>query len=92
MALGQIISLLIIGALAGTAAASLLGRYQKSKKTGGLVRNTVIGVLGALLGGFLFHALHISLPSALSKGITVADIITAFIGAVLVIVAVDIVG
>ena len=90
MNLGQILALLIVGALAGTAAATLLGRFKKGK-AGGLLRNTVMGVLGALVGGFLFHALHISLPSSLSRGITVADIIIAFVGAVLVIVGVDLI-
>lgn len=93
MDLGQIIALVIVGALAGTAATSVLGgRFLKGKKSNDLLRNTVIGVLGAVVGGFLFRALDISLPDALSKGITVADIVVAFVGAMVVIVAASIIG
>ncbi len=92
MDLGQIIALIIVGALAGTAATTLLGKRFGGKKSNDLIRNTVVGVLGAVVGGFLFNALDITLPDALSKGITVADVVVAFVGAVVVIVAASIIG
>jgi uncharacterized membrane protein YeaQ/YmgE (transglycosylase-associated protein family) len=82
MDLGQIISLIIVGALAGTAATRVTGDKKKGNT---LLRNTLVGILGALVGGFILHALDISLPDALSAGITVADIVVAFVGALIVI-------
>lgn len=83
LSLGDIIALIIIGALAGSAAARVLG--QRSKKKGELVKNTLIGVVGAVIGSFLFRLLDLSLPSALQGSISVADVIIAFIGALVVI-------
>ena len=85
METGEIIALLIVGALAGTAAATLLGE-RRDKSTRNLVRNTVIGVLGALIGGFLFDALDIDLPAVLDAEITLAKILVAFVGALVVLV------
>ncbi|MBN1965894.1 MAG: GlsB/YeaQ/YmgE family stress response membrane protein [Anaerolineae bacterium] len=89
MDLGEILALIIVGALAGTVAAALMGR-RAIKVSGSLVRNTVLGIVGALVGGFVFHALDISLPDSLQAGITVADVVVAFLGAILVIFVVDI--
>jgi uncharacterized membrane protein YeaQ/YmgE (transglycosylase-associated protein family) len=82
MEIGEIIALIIVGALAGTAAASMMGMRGKSSR---LIRNTIIGIIGALVGGFLFELLDISLPEVLDASISLADVIVAFIGAVLVI-------
>jgi uncharacterized membrane protein YeaQ/YmgE (transglycosylase-associated protein family) len=82
MELGEIIALIMVGVLAGTAAASVMGMRGKGSR---LIRNTIIGILGALVGGFLFGLLDISLPEILDASITLADAIVAFIGAVLVI-------
>ncbi len=82
----DILALLIIGAMAGTAAAAVL-RGQQSTKTSDWVRNTVIGVLGALVGGFLFDILNLNddLPKILSGTLTPADVLVAFVGAIIVI-------
>ena len=82
----DILALLIIGAVAGTAAAAVL-RGQQSAKTSGWIRNTVIGVLGALGGGFLFDVLNLNddLPKILSGTLTPADVLVAFVGALIVI-------
>ncbi|MFP4321739.1 MAG: GlsB/YeaQ/YmgE family stress response membrane protein [Anaerolineales bacterium] len=85
LSLGDIIALIIIGILAGTAAAQLVYRDKRQKSTSALLRNTFIGLAGALVGSLLFRVLDISLPEALQGSITVADILTAFIGAVVVI-------
>ncbi len=84
----DILALLIIGALAGTAAASVL-RGQASTKRSDWIRNTVIGVLGALVGGFLFDVLNLNddLPKILSGTLTPADVLVAFVGALIVIAA-----
>jgi uncharacterized membrane protein YeaQ/YmgE (transglycosylase-associated protein family) len=85
METGEIIALLIVGALAGTAAATLLGE-RRNRTTTDLIRNTVIGVLGALIGGFLFNALDITMPDVLKADITLANILVAFVGALILLV------
>jgi uncharacterized membrane protein YeaQ/YmgE (transglycosylase-associated protein family) len=53
----------------------------------GFVTAVVVGLLGALLGGFLFTVLHIQVPAAFNGGITLAwaDMFVAFIGAVIIL-------
>ena len=58
ISIGEIIVWLIIGALAGT----LAGRLITFTKRGfGFWVNTGVGMLGALVGGFLFRLFHIDL-------------------------------
>ena len=83
MEAGQIIALIIIGALAGTGAMSVTGR--RNKKSGGWLTNTVIGILGAVIGGYIFDALHINLPEILEASVSLANLLVAFIGALIVI-------
>lgn len=83
----DILALLIVGAVAGTAAAAVL-RGRGSAGRSDWLRNTVIGVLGALVGGFLFDALDLTLPDILSGALTPADVLVAFVGALIVIAAV----
>ena len=67
---------LIIGAVAGWLAGVLV------KGSGfGLVGDLIVGILGALLGGWLFGVLGISL----GMGDLVGSLITATIGAVLLL-------
>ncbi|GIK65044.1 MAG: hypothetical protein BroJett018_28380 [Chloroflexota bacterium] len=82
----DILALLIVGAVAGTAAAAIL-RGQAATKRSDWIRNTVIGVLGALVGGFLFDILNLNdeLPKILSGTLTPADVLVAFVGALVVI-------
>jgi uncharacterized membrane protein YeaQ/YmgE (transglycosylase-associated protein family) len=78
----QIITWIIIGLIAGLLASILVrgGRY-------GFIGSIVIGLLGALLGGFLFTVLHIQLPAAFDGGIMLrwADILVAFVGALIIL-------
>ena len=81
--IGEIIVWLIVGALAGT----LAGRLVTFTKHGfGLWINMGIGMLGALVGGFLFRLFHIDLGLGEIK-VTFEDLISAFIGSVLCIIA-----
>jgi uncharacterized membrane protein YeaQ/YmgE (transglycosylase-associated protein family) len=86
----DIIVLIVIGALAGSAAASILGR-RKPSTTSNWLRNTAIGVLGALIGPVLFNALDISLPEFLEGTMTAADMLVALVGALIVIVVADLI-
>ena len=77
MDLQQIIVFLLIGAAAGWLAGQIL-------KGGGFgaVGNIIVGILGALVGGWLFKALNISIGG----GEWVGPIVTATVGAVVLLV------
>jgi uncharacterized membrane protein YeaQ/YmgE (transglycosylase-associated protein family) len=78
----QVIMWLIIGALAG----SLAGMLMKREKKGfGLFSNLLIGLIGALIGGFLLDLLNINL--GLGKlTISFEDLIAAFAGSLIFLV------
>jgi uncharacterized membrane protein YeaQ/YmgE (transglycosylase-associated protein family) len=77
----QVITWLIIGLIAGYFA-SLLIRGQVSAEG-----SIIVGLLGAVVGGFLFSILGIPVPQSLTEGVTLRfiDIIVAFIGAIIVL-------
>ncbi len=80
----DLVALLLVGFVAGTAAATLVeGRHA----SGRWLRNGVIGVLGAFLGKVIFDLLGISdkLPDVLNGSITVAEIVIAIVGAAILI-------
>jgi len=72
----ELLIFLAIGLVAGWLAGMLLGG-------GGLIRNLVIGVIGSFVGGWLLTAANIALPI---DNALLSQIITATIGAVVVIV------
>lgn len=74
---------IIVGGLAGYAAGSLLRRGSF-----GIVGNIIIGIIGALLGGFLFNALNIQLNL---PNINLGDLLIAFVGAVIVVLVLGLV-
>jgi uncharacterized membrane protein YeaQ/YmgE (transglycosylase-associated protein family) len=82
----DLVALLIIGFIAGTAAASLAGSRSAARMW---LRNGVLGVLGAFLGSAIFDLLDVTddIPHALMGTITVADILVAIVGAIILIVA-----
>src|SRR6185503_15594456 len=82
ISIGEIIVWLIIGALAGT----LAGRLITFTKRGfGFWVNTGVGMLGALVGGFLFRLFHIDLGLGELK-MTFEVLISAFAGSLLCII------
>ena len=83
ISIGELIVWLIIGALAG----SLAGRLVTFTKRGfGLWVNMGVGMLGALVGGFLLRLFHIDLGLGEIK-ITFEDLISAFVGSLVCIFA-----
>ena len=83
MTISKIIVWLIIGALAGT----LAGRLVTFSKQGlGFWTNLGLGMLGAVVGGGLFWLLGIDLGLGEIK-ITFEDLISAFVGSLLCVVA-----
>ena len=76
-----ILAALIIGAIAGWLAGLIV------RGAGfGLIGNMVVGIIGALVAGWLLPQLHIELASG-----TVGAIINATIGAVIVLVVLSLV-
>lgn len=72
----ELLYVLLIGALAGWLAGNVLrgGGF-------GLLINIILGIIGAFVGNWLFHALGISIGSGV-----VGDLITGFIGSVVVLI------
>jgi uncharacterized membrane protein YeaQ/YmgE (transglycosylase-associated protein family) len=71
-----IIVFLAIGLIAGWLASLVLGG-------GGLLRNLIVGVIGSFVGGYVLNLAGIRLPI---DNVWVSSIVTATIGALLVIV------
>ena len=67
---------LLTGLVAGWIASLVLGG-------GGLLRNLVVGVIGALVGGYVLKLADVALPIG---NVWVSDLVTAVIGAIIVIV------
>jgi uncharacterized membrane protein YeaQ/YmgE (transglycosylase-associated protein family) len=76
----QVITWIIVGLIAGVLAGVLIRGQRFS-----FLSSVIVGLLGALLGGFLVSVLNIQLP--VSGGITLAwaDILVAFFGAVIIL-------
>jgi uncharacterized membrane protein YeaQ/YmgE (transglycosylase-associated protein family) len=73
----EVIAWLIVGALAG----SLAGMLVKRRKEGfGRVLNLAIGLVGALIGGFLFKVLHIQLGLLGAVTITSEQVVAGVCG------------
>ncbi|MEO9296417.1 GlsB/YeaQ/YmgE family stress response membrane protein [Devosia alba] len=71
----ELLIFLAIGLVAGWLAGLVLGG-------GGLLRNLIVGVIGAFVGGWLLSVANISLPIG---NVLLSQIITATIGALVVI-------
>ena len=81
--LDQIIVWLLIGAIAGTLAGAMV---KRSKKGFGVFSNLGIGLVGALIGGALFRLFRLDLGLG-SISISLEDIVAAFAGSVLFLIA-----
>jgi uncharacterized membrane protein YeaQ/YmgE (transglycosylase-associated protein family) len=81
--LGSALTAIIIGIVSGFLA-SLFVRGR----TMNVLSTMVVGLLGALVGNFLFGLLNVPISPALLDGITLRfiDIVVSFIGAVLILI------
>ncbi|MEO1038957.1 MAG: GlsB/YeaQ/YmgE family stress response membrane protein [Pseudomonadota bacterium] len=70
---------LIIWLLIGLAAGYLAGVVMKGQRPFGLIGDLILGLLGAVVGGFLLGLL------GFASGGLIASLVTAFIGAVVLI-------
>lgn len=75
----QVITWVIIGLIAG-----FLANLVVRGRGMGLTGNVLVGLVGAVIGGFLLGLLQID-RSAFNVTINLTDIIAAFIGAVIVL-------
>ncbi len=83
LTIGQFIVWLIVGGLAG----NLAGRLVTLSREGlGWWSNLGVGMVGALIGGLLFRIFHINMGLGDLK-VTFEDLIAAFLGSLLFIVA-----
>jgi uncharacterized membrane protein YeaQ/YmgE (transglycosylase-associated protein family) len=74
----DVVWFLLIGLVAGWLASILI------KVRGlGLAEKLVVGVIGAVLGGYIFRALPVEFP--VSGGTTVGSLITATVGAAILL-------
>jgi uncharacterized membrane protein YeaQ/YmgE (transglycosylase-associated protein family) len=81
----NIIWFLIIGAIAGW----LAGMVMKGKKGYGILGNIIVGCIGSLIGGFLFDLFGISLSLGIKYEGLVTSLITAFIGAIILLLIIN---
>jgi len=75
MSIEQLVIWIVVGGIAGIFADAVIKGIRLD-----LVGRVVVGILGAFLGGWLFDVLGITIGSGL-----VSDVITAFVGAVLLL-------
>lgn len=77
---GELITWIIIGLLAGTAAGVIVTHNRRGF---GWLLNLSLGLVGAFVGGLFFNALKIQIASNIA--VSLDDIISAVVGAVLVV-------
>ena len=80
MALSSIIVWIIVGGIAGTIADWLVSGVRL-----GCLGTVVVGIIGAFIGGWLLGVLHVSIGTGI-----VNDIITASIGAIVLLLGIRI--
>jgi uncharacterized membrane protein YeaQ/YmgE (transglycosylase-associated protein family) len=82
--INQVLTAIIVGLIAG-ALASVLVRGRRF----GFLGSIVLGILGAVVGGFLFSLLNVTIDptSTLGQSITIrlVDILVAFVGALIIL-------
>jgi uncharacterized membrane protein YeaQ/YmgE (transglycosylase-associated protein family) len=83
--LSQVLTAVIVGLIAG-ALASVLVRGRRFSFLGSII----LGILGAIVGGFVFSLLNIQIDPLSTLGTTITirlvDILVAFIGALIILV------
>lgn len=76
----NLIIILIVGGLIGWVASKVMGTDPEQ----GILLNIIVGIVGALLGGFLFGLLGLG-GSILDEGLNIGSILVSLIGAIALI-------
>jgi len=79
MSVGELIVYLVIALLCG-----LVGQMLAGRSVGGYIVSTVLGLLGALLGGFVARSIDAPEPFPVHVGGRTIPIVWAIVGAALV--------
>ena len=79
----QFIVWVVVGLLGGSLAALVTTRNRKGY---GLLRNLGVGLVGALVGGFLFRLLGLW-PGLDSVAVSLRDVVAAVVGSLIVLAA-----
>ena len=85
--LGQLLVWVLVGALAG-----LLAGYVFRGRGYGFIGNVLIGLIGAVIGGILVQALKINIPDIMRFEFTLADILVSFVGALILLIILGLIG
>jgi uncharacterized membrane protein YeaQ/YmgE (transglycosylase-associated protein family) len=75
----NILAWLVIGGIAGWLASVVM----KSNASQGLIMDIIVGIVGAFIGGFVLNAL--SVGGTTISGFNLPSLLTAFIGAVILL-------
>ena len=81
--LTEVVVWIVVGLISGTLAGRLVTRQREGF---GLWRNLAVGLVGALVGGFIFRAFG-WLASLAPVAISLRDVIAALVGSLVVLVA-----
>jgi uncharacterized membrane protein YeaQ/YmgE (transglycosylase-associated protein family) len=81
MTLDQLVVWLIIGALAGSLASMIV---TGSRRGYGLASNILLGLIGAVIGGYVFDKLNVNLGLG-SLTISGEDVVAAFVGSLILL-------
>lgn len=79
----QLIVWVIIGLLGGSLAGLIANRQRRGF---GFLRNLGLGLVGALIGGFLFRMLNL-LPELALVAISLRDVVAAIVGSLILLAA-----
>ena len=79
----QFIVWVVVGLLGGSLAALVTTRHRKGY---GLLRNLGVGLVGALVGGFLFRLLGLW-PGLDRVAVSLRDVVAAVVGSLIVLAA-----
>ena len=83
--IAQFIVWLVVGLIGGSLAGLLVTRHRSGF---GFLRNMGVGLIGALLGGFLFRLFGL-FPRLDAIAVSLRDIVAAVIGSLIVLLAVS---
>lgn len=81
VAIGEIIVWIIVGALSGSLAGWLV---SGSRRGFGIIRNIIIGMVGAVIGAFMFRVFNIRFGLG-QISISLEDLVAAFVGSLILL-------